>query len=184
VKNKKIILLSITTAIFTATLLLSSVDASAWGSSESSSYDGGTWGSSGSSYSDTSSGSSWDDGSSGSGGWGGSLTEEDCRICHENLDRFPQLQDINPDKHHLLVGLEIPSSTIAPYGNPGENYECTSCHAVEQFNDVFQIAVERDCLQCHPIQTVTGSPRSENVHHMTETYRQRRCNDCHSILGW
>ncbi len=173
-KKKKILLSSLTTAIFLAILLISTVDANAWGSSRSYSSDGNTW---------SSSGSSWNDSSY--GGWGGSLTEEDCRRCHENLDRFPQLQDFNPDKHHLLVGLEIPWSTIAPYGVSGDYYECTSCHVVEQFNDVdFQINVERDCLECHPIQTVTGSPRSDNVHHMTETYRQRRCNDCHSILGW
>lgn len=182
-KKKKILLSSITIAIFLATLLISSVDAGAWGSSGSYSNDGDTWDSSGSSHTGHSSGSNWNDDSH--GGWGGSLTEEDCRICHENLDLFPQLQDINPDKHHLLVGLEIPSSTISPYGTPGDYYECLSCHAVEQVDDFnFQITVERDCLLCHPIQTVTGSPRSENVHHMTETYRQGRCDDCHDILGW
>jgi hypothetical protein len=170
-------------AFISAAMLFVSDEAFAWSSSYSSS--GGGWGgSSGSSSGSSSSG--WGGGSD--GGWGGgsgSLTEEDCRLCHENLDRFPQLEDINPDKHHLLVGLEIPKSTVAPFGFPGELYECTSCHAVEQTDDMnFQIEVIRDCLQCHPIETVTGSPRSQNVHHRTQTFFQGRCNACHSVIGW
>lgn len=175
-KNKNLWLI-ISVAFISATLLFPVAKVYAWGSSDSSWDDGysGGW----SDHSD----SSWDDGTD--GGWGRSLTEDDCRNCHEDLDRFPQLVDTNPDKHHILVGLQIPSWSIAPYGIPGENYACLSCHSVEQTEEMlFEISVIKDCLQCHPIQTVTGSPRSENVHHMTETYRQRRCNDCHSILGW
>jgi hypothetical protein len=176
-KENKNLLLIISVALFSAMLLFPVAKVYAWGSSDSRWDDGYSGGSS--DHSD----SSWHDDTD--GGWGGSLTEDDCRNCHEDLDRFPQLVDTNPDKHHILVGLQIPSWSIAPYGIPGENYECLSCHSVEQTEDMlFEISVIRDCLQCHPIQTVTGSPRSENVHHMTETYRQRRCNDCHSILGW
>ena len=114
------------------------------------------------------------------GGGGGSITEDDCRLCHEDLQRFPGLINTNPDKHHLLVGQEIQQPTIAPYETSGANHECLSCHLTEQVDVMdFQVSVERDCLQCHPVETVTGRPRGENVHHDLDSYR---CRDCHSRM--
>jgi len=156
-KGKIIFLTNFVASLFTAALLFTPVNAEAWGSS------GNSW---------ESEGTSW--------GSGGSITEDDCRFCHEDLDRFPRLINTNPDKHHLFVGKEIPQTTIAPYATSSNNYECLSCHIIEQ-TDVtdFQISVERDCLQCHPIKTVSGSPRSDNVHHDLLYYR---CNDCHNSM--
>jgi hypothetical protein len=154
-KKKNMVMTSITVFLFSATLFFTLYDAGAWGSSGSSwSYDP-------------------------RGGWGDSTGEVDCLRCHGDLDRFPLLQYENPNKHHLLVGQEIPLSTIVPYETSGDTYECLSCHAIEQPDDMtYQISVERNCLQCHPASTVTGGPRSDNLHHDLRNYR---CNDCH---GW
>ena len=172
-KNENIWLI-ISLALISIFLLFPAEKSYAWGSSRSSgsdSYSGETSYSSGSTDYDSS-----------YGGRGGTLTEDDCRNCHENLDYFPQLVDTNPGKHHILVGLHIPSWTIAPYGNAGENYDCFSCHTVDQTDDLeFQASVIRDCLQCHPVRTVTGY--SGNVHHETPTARARRCGVCHD-WGW
>jgi len=172
--DNKNLWLIISVALISSMLLFPAARLYAWGSSDRSgynSYSGGT---------SDSSGSGWTDDTD--GGWGGSLTEDDCRNCHGDLDRFPQLIDTNPDKHHILLGLQIPSWTIAPDGMPGENYECLSCHTIDQTDDfVFQISVIRDCLQCHPIQTVTGY--RSNVHHQTPTAQARQCGACHG-WGW
>jgi hypothetical protein len=106
------------------------------------------------------------------------ITEKDCRLCHEDLPRFPRLKNTNPDKHHLFLGKDIQQPTSAPYITSGYKYECLSCHNIEQTDVMnFQTSVIRDCLQCHPIKTVSGSPRTENVHHKLSSYR---CSDCHT----
>lgn len=178
-KKKKIILAAgITTIFCSAFWYFTPTDAFSWGSSSySSSYSSSSSSYDSSRSSTSSSYSSW--------GSGSSLTEDDCRECHENLDRFTLLKYENPDKHHLLVKETIPYNTIAPDGSPGEEYECFSCHSIEEdIEGNFKINVERDCLQCHPLNSVTGAPRSSNVHHMSETYRRFSCNICHSIIGW
>jgi hypothetical protein len=165
-KSRKKLWFVLSMSIVSVALLLPAAEVFAWGSSSYSSRSYSDYGGDGSSD------SSYDS-------YGGSLTEDDCRNCHEDLNRFPQLEDTNPDKHHILVGLLIPSWTKAPYGNPGEIYECLSCHAVNQTdNSVFEITVTRDCLECHPSRTVTGY--RDNVHHDTPTAR-RDCGACH---GW
>ncbi|MBU0943965.1 MAG: hypothetical protein KJ804_17520 [Proteobacteria bacterium] len=113
-------------------------------------------------------------------GWAdSSLSEALCRSCHEDLDRFPGLQYSNPDKHHLLIGQEIPQPTIAPYQPSAYNYECLSCHLIEQTDAMnFEVSLTRDCLQCHPLETVSGSSRrGDNVHHEFPSYH---CSNCHS----
>jgi hypothetical protein len=68
---------------------------------------------------------------------------EDCRSCHGAT--------FNVDKHHDLVGDTIPEDTDAPFGTPGDEYECLSCHEVF-FNPItqdFEFKVERDCIACH-----------------------------------
>lgn len=164
----------------------------AWGSSGSSySSRGSSYSSGDSSYS--SGDSSWDssgtsrDGSTSWSSWsysdrGSPISEEFCRRCHGNLDRFPSLRFENPDKHHLLVDKQIPSTSIAPNDTPGDLYECLTCHSVELVDNAFVMMVTRDCLKCHPINTVTGPPyRSNNVHHRVSI---RNCNTCHSVIGF
>jgi len=68
---------------------------------------------------------------------------EACRICHGTV------ADVNA--HHELVGSIIPEGTVAPFGEPGQEYECLSCHEVV-FNPVtgdFEFVVVRDCNACH-----------------------------------
>ena len=147
-------------------------------STSSSSYDS-AWGSSGTSRDGSTSWSSWSYSDNGS-----SLSEDFCRRCHSDLDRFVFLKYENPDKHHLLVDKTIPRNSIAPNDTPGDLYECLTCHSVELVDNAFEMKVTRDCLKCHPINTVTGSPRSNNVHHFTKTYRYFSCNICHGVIGW
>lgn len=169
--------------LLSATFSFSASNAWAWGSSRtySSSYttspSGSSWGSSGTSSDGSTSWSSWSYSDNGS-----STSETFCRKCHGDLKRFPILKHENPDKHHLLINKIIPSSSIAPNDTPGNLYECLTCHSVETGSNGFVMSVTRDCLKCHPINTVTGPPRrSNNVHHSTRT---SNCNTCHSVIGF
>ena len=97
-------------------------------------------------------------------------TVTDCRICHGDTDFTVLL-------HHDLIGTVIPegdesTAPDAPDAVPGDLYECMSCH------DMANILDCRDCLQCHPVWIVTGSPggRGDNVHH--DTFNN--CIICHS----
>lgn len=68
---------------------------------------------------------------------------EDCRSCHGTTGSV--------DKHHVLMGDIIPEDTVAPFGIPGEEYECLSCHRVV-FNPItqdFEFEVVRECNACH-----------------------------------
>ena len=117
----------------------------------------------------------------GDGGWGGGgmggrsifdgfPTEEQCRDCHEDLVRFPQLELANPDRHHRLIGTPIPDpgqskAPDAPGGTPGEPYECLACHRSVWDDSVVAYVFNpfRDCLQCHPASVVTGRDRKSVV---------------------
>ncbi len=118
----------------------------------------------------------------------GDVREEICRNCHEDLEALPMLKARNPDRHHLLIGTPIPSlsqskAPDAPGGTPGEPYNCFSCHTLT-WEGKGDIQPFRDCLICHPVWRVTGSPmRGTNVHHETETFRQHDCWVCHSRTG-
>ena len=125
----------------------------------------------------------------------GEPTEDQCRNCHDNLTQFPMLLHRNPDRHHLLVGELIPplsqsKAPDAPAVAPGEPYQCTSCHTFT-FNPSTGASVLdpefRDCLQCHPVWRVTGSPMGgsgNNVHHETATFAARNCSVCHNNGGY
>jgi len=185
--------------VLSALFLFPNSNAWAWGSSSgySSSYGSsvtstpstststsGTISSSWSSYGTSSDGSrSWS-------GWsysdnGSSVSEAFCRKCHSDLKRFVLLKYENPDKHHLLLNQKKPSNSIAPNKTSSVYYECFNCHSIENVNNSFVMMVTRDCLKCHPINTVTGPPyRSNNVHHFTQTFRQFSCNICHGVIGY
>ncbi|MCB2180579.1 MAG: hypothetical protein KQH63_00960 [Desulfobulbaceae bacterium] len=128
--------------------------------------------------------SSWGNNSTSYGGgspyWDDTI-ESECRFCHEDLDRFPQLDDTNPNKHHLLTGKLVEPPVIAPYASEGDTYECSSCHGLTWSESTSSLTIEviRDCLQCHPVETVTGSPHTDNRHHRTETFYQFNCTICH-----
>ncbi len=110
-----------------------------------------------------------------------STSESDCRVCHEDLDRFPQLANSNPDKHHLLLGSQIQAPVIAPYASEGDTYECLSCHYLIWSEATLSYIFEdfRDCLLCHPRNTVTGNLQSANIHHETQTFYSSTCSTCH-----
>ena len=78
------------------------------------------------------------------------LTEADCRYCHE-------MNVTNYVTHHAIVSGNIPSPTAAPYGTPGTQYECVSCHATEPSCGAVTYIIEKDCMACHVVNT--------NMHH-------------------
>jgi hypothetical protein len=92
------------------------------------------------------------------------------------MDRFPMLEVSNVFLHHYLIDTVIPepdesTAPDAPGAVPSELYECLSCHVMHDLS--------RDCLQCHPVWIVTGSPgRGDNVHH--DTFEHSNCGICHS----
>ena len=68
---------------------------------------------------------------------------EACRSCHGTT--------ANVDSHHVIVGSTIPEDTEAPFGKPGDEYDCLTCHEVV-FNPItqdFEIKLVRDCNACH-----------------------------------
>ncbi len=116
--------------------------------------------------------------------FGDSVTAEKCRVCHEK--RFEKgdaplaewLQVRNPDKHHLLVGTKVECPTGPPDARLGDVYDCTSCHRFSWSEETISYRFDtfRDCLYCHPVDTVTGPPMG-NRHPMMG----RPCNVCHGI---
>ncbi|RJX27568.1 MAG: hypothetical protein C4531_13565 [Desulfurivibrio sp.] len=102
-------------------------------------------------------------------GGDGLPVEADCRGCHEDLVRFPMLAATNVNKHHQLVGDPIVLTTAPPDVEPGEVYECLFCHPAVWDDEisVYRVSLFRDCLVCHPVETVSGPPRMQgsNRHH-------------------
>lgn len=140
----------------------------------------GWGGSSGDSWSSSDSTSGWSSGDSTSG-WSsgdstGGWTAEDCRSCHDDWQNLP-LQFSNVDNHHKLIGTPVNHPT-APNAELSDHYVCTSCHVVPLDGN---FSAERDCLQCHDVNTVANRYRG-NRHHDTDTARSRRCSTCHSRM--
>jgi len=115
-------------------------------------------------------------------------TADQCRVCHEDLNTFPQLMFINPDRHHLRVNKAIMGlgggthPTMAPGDTSTGTYTCLSCHEIstDPLTGDFNLIPFRDCLGCHIKSSVTTSPGSgQNVHHFTQTFYQGRCKECH-----
>ncbi len=121
----------------------------------------------------------------------GTPTETDCRACHGDATNLPHplLQVTNSDKHHALIGEPIVGladglfDTVAPGDTSTGLYECMTCHGVhntETDSTTGTGLVITDCLVCHPVSTVTGSPGSRsNVHHYTDAFYDRDCRSCH-----
>ena len=110
------------------------------------------------------------------------LTEEDCRLCHENPDQYPVEDETLQNRHHLLYGTEIPDPTDAPFGNPGDSFNCLTCHEVININPI-EFLVERDCMLCH----IQGSSFELTVHHRTDAAlgnlpQGPDCKVCHGSL--
>lgn len=111
------------------------------------------------------------------------LLEADCRFCHENPDQFPVEDKTITARHHLLNNTVIPNSTDAPYGIPGEDYVCTSCHALNSSSGAIRFLVETDCLVCH----IQASFFELTVHHRTDLAMGNLpqgpdCKACHGSL--
>lgn len=95
----------------------------------------------------------------------GAPTEEGCRVCHDDLENFPMLEVTNSEKHHTEFTMANCSTT---------------CHFVwnEDSGD-YIFTFTSDCLACHALSTIEGSPGSFNVHHETTTFAERDCDACH-----
>lgn len=106
-------------------------------------------------------------------------TESDCRLCHEDLERFPFLVESNVDKHHLLVNQPVILPTAPPDVILEDLYNCLLCHSLVWNPEIssYTISHYRDCLICHSVETVSGSPGrlGTNRHHELGY----RCNICH-----
>ncbi|MEN8262454.1 MAG: putative metal-binding motif-containing protein [Nitrospirota bacterium] len=110
------------------------------------------------------------------------LIEDDCRNCHQNPLQFPVLDVSIPDRHHLILDNVIPDPTDAPFGNPGELYECLTCHAVDSSTGIYIFIVERNCIECH-----NQNPSELTVHHRTDLAQGTLpqgpdCQACHGDI--
>ncbi len=83
------------------------------------------------------------------------------------------------DRHHARVakGMIMGENTQAPFGVPGEKYQCMSCHKIVWDEDQMADVVVQNftnCLNCH-IQTEGQA----SVHHLTEPAQAMNCKHCH-----
>jgi hypothetical protein len=112
-------------------------------------------------------------------GGDGLPTEADCSSCHDDLIRFPFLNETNANKHHVLIDTQIILPTAPPGVEPGETYDCYFCHSADWDPETYSYTLSwfRDCLVCHPVETVSGPPRMQgsNRHHELGY----RCSVCH-----
>jgi hypothetical protein len=105
------------------------------------------------------------------------LEEADCRFCHENPDQFPVEPEYIPDRHHLLYGSIVGDLTAAPFADPGEVFDCFSCHDVDCSSGTCNINLYRDCMFCH-----NQIPDESSAHHLTERAMNAACAYCHGDL--
>lgn len=75
------------------------------------------------------------------------------------------------------MGQSIPPMTDAPNAQPGEQYQCFSCHSLEFFTQTSSFEEFRDCTVCHQLKP--GQPNT--VHHRSERAIAGNCEDCHAI---
>jgi hypothetical protein len=118
----------------------------------------------------------------GSAGGGMSLfdtpSEAACRVCHDDLYRYPTLKVLNREKHHQFVGQPVVLPTAPVGATLSGIYECNSCHQITQTTAGSAMSPFRDCLYCHKVTTVTGSQSTgTNRHH----FMWLDCAMCHVI---
>jgi hypothetical protein len=92
-------------------------------------------------------------------------SEADCRYCHENINPAIKISTIHHDKTDTI----IPNPTDAPYGTPGNTFECISCHATRPVCGKVTYIIETDCVACHA---------TTDLHH---TPVPTSCNSCHEV---
>ncbi len=105
------------------------------------------------------------------------LDEAGCRFCHEDPNVTGDTSNV--DRHHLRMGTIVPDPNSAPNGDPGDTFECLTCHTLV-WNPVlmaYEFAEFRDCLACH-----AQIPGQASVHHLTATAQSRHCVACHGDL--
>ena len=81
------------------------------------------------------------------------------------------------DRHHARVGKTMGEGTQAPFGTPGEQYECLSCHKIawDDNSSSYQLSDNfKNCLNCH--KQLEGSA---SVHHLTAPAQALNCKHCH-----
>jgi hypothetical protein len=110
--------------------------------------------------------------------------EADCRYCHEIINPAIVIY------HHYKTDTIIPTPTDAPYGTPGNAYECVSCHAIKSSCGQFTYVIERDCTACHVPAEQHHTPAPSTCASCHEDSRPadphpqiQDCAVCHSDLG-
>ncbi len=122
------------------------------------------------------------------------LQRENCWYCHAP-DRLTDVNRTNlgwtftpptvkagaiPDRHHLRVVREMKmgANTQAPYGVPGEVYNCQHCHAIDPATSMIVVDESfKNCLNCHKQMDGKAS-----VHHLTEPAQALNCKHCHGSV--
>ncbi|WP_456415436.1 IPT/TIG domain-containing protein [Thiolapillus sp.] len=122
------------------------------------------------------------------------LERRNCWYCHAS-DRLtpddlaeigwtfdpPEIKPgIITNRHHARIGQVIQNPTDAPFGTPGEIYECIACHVMEFNPDLGYFEVGKNfenCLNCH--QQIPGQA---SVHHLTAPAQALNCQHCHGSL--
>ena len=104
---------------------------------------------------------------------------EECRSCHDDHTNLP-LKTTNPDNHHRLQGTEILHPTAPNSATDDDGlYDCLTCHVFRMTRlQTIDIHPERNCFQCHELQTVANRKKG-NRHHDTETSVGGQCDICH-----
>jgi len=104
-------------------------------------------------------------------------TLNDCNTCHDN----PAIAspEYLPDRHHKLLGLTIPPQSDAPFAQPGEIYNCFTCHALSGSPDTpfYDFSEFRDCVVCHFLKP--GPTRTP--HHRGMAAGTGDCTYCHKV---
>lgn len=113
------------------------------------------------------------------------LSETGCRSCH---NQAPPIAAVDPtylpDRHHLVVGTRIPSTSDVPTadangdGQTDTVYGCYNCHESIYDAATMSYALDpdfRDCTLCHKQTGTSGG----TVHHRSTLARAGDCAACH-----
>jgi hypothetical protein len=102
------------------------------------------------------------------------LNEAECRVCHEDSSITGDTSNV--DRHHLRMGTIVPDPNSAPNGDPGDTFECLTCHTLiwNPVTQAYEFDEFRDCTVCH-----AQIPGEASVHHLTATAQGGHCVACH-----